>query len=595
MDFRRIFDIFAYQQARFPQKAALLGKEGLIWKSYSTQECLQTIHQLSAGLMDLGLKKGDKAALMALSGSPQWILTDIALLQIGVVTVSLHAASSQQELAYMLQDADVKYCFVANEELGHKIEKLMPQIPGMKGIYSVSNSTIWPGWQQLLKEPTSRHLEFLQAYKAAIHEDDLATIIYTSGSTGEPKGVMLSHKNIVSNIKATIAIVPMDYQHRVFSFLPLSHIFERMVTYTYICVGASLYFVEQQDRIMANLKEVRPHYFTAVPRFVEKLHDGILADARKRPAFASKLILWAVGVGERYQLRGALNPWYWLQLQVADWLVYPFWRRQLGGRVKGIIVGSAALQPKLGRLLSAAGMPVKEGYGLTETSPVVACNRFEPGGTRLGTVGIPIPGVAIKINPQEGEEDGEIWVKGPNVMLGYYNKPEATAAAFTEDGWFKTGDVGKIVHKRFLQITGRQKDIFKTSSGKYVAPQELESFFRASPFIEDLMVLGYQRPYVVGLILPDFSALEAWCKENKVHWTAPPYMIHNNKVIQFFNQHIREMNEKLPGYKVLRKFHLLHEPWTVAGGELTQTLKVKREILQQKFSKEIEALYGERE
>ncbi len=591
MDFRRLFDILPYQQARFPQKVALACKDGIQWEAYSTAECIAEVNRVSAGLMKLGLRRGDTVSIITHRGSPRWAFLDLGIQQIGAVPAPVHASCSAAELLFILNDAAIQYCIVENRELLEKVKALAPEAPALKGLFTLQPLPDAPGWKDLIAEPTPKHLEALQALRAVIHEDDLATIIYTSGTTGEPKGVMLSHRNIVSNIKATITVIPADYTKRAVSFLPLSHIFERMVTYTYMAVGASVYFAHRQDDILAFIREVRPHYFTAVPRFLEKAYDGILEQASQRPPLLRRFLQWAISVGELYKARGRFKPLYWIQLHLARLLVFRRWRRLLGGQTEGIMVGAAALQPRLARLFTAAGIPVKEGYGMTETSPVISVNRFSPGGTRFGTVGIPIPGLELRIDSPEGEEEGEILVKGPNVMLGYYKREEETAAAFTEDGWLRTGDIGKIVHRRFLQITGRRKEIFKTSGGRYIAPQEIENALRASPYIEECLALGFQRPYVAALILPNFIMLRNWCEENGIYWTAPQFMVHNHKVELFIAEEIARINQGMPGYKCIRNFHLLYEPWTAESGELTPTLKARREAIIEKFQKEVDALY----
>ena len=590
MDFRRLFDILPYQEARFPNQVALASKAGLRWETYSTEACIRESNRVSAGLMDLGLKRGDKVAIIAPGGSPQWLFLDYGMQQAGIIPVPIHAASSVEEVYYILQEAEVLYCVASNREQYERVMALKPRLPKLKGCFSISALPDAPSWEQLAVEPTPRHLEALQASRAAIHEDDLATIIYTSGTTGEPKGVMLSHKNLVSNIKGVMALIPADYTKRAVSFLPLSHIFERMVAYTYMAVGTSLYFVPADDRLADTIRELRPHYFTAVPRFLEKAYDNIHARINGSGVLFRKIGLWAITIGEHYKARHRFGWAYRLQLMLANVLVFHLWRRQLGGRVEGVFVGAAALQPRLGRLFSAAGVPVKEGYGLTETSPVIAFNRFEPGGTRFGTVGIPLPGLEVKIDAPQGE-DGEIIVRGPSVMMGYYQREAETRAVLDEAGWFRTGDVGRFVHKRFVQITGRKKDVFKTSSGKYVAPQEIETILKASPFVEDCLAIGFQRPFVAAFIIPNFNALQQRCEEQGIHWTAPPYMVHNHKVLKFMEQEIAGINEGLPSHKRIRCILLLPEAWTVEGGELTPTLKPRREVILDKLSKEVEALY----
>lgn len=593
MDFRRLFDILAYQSQRFPQRKALSIREGAGWQHYSTSDCEREAARISAGWLQLGLKRGDRVAILAERASPRWLLLDIGLMQAGFVPVPMHSSSSQEELRYILRDAAVKYVVAATREALERVLPLQGELPALQGFFCMQDLPDHPGWAQLLLEPAPAHQEQLQVLRAAIHEDDLATIVYTSGTAGEPKGVMLSHKNIVSNIKAILSLIPLGRRDRVISFLPPSHIFERMVNYTYLASGAAIYYSRQAEETRFLMRELRPHYFTAVPRLLERAYDEILERIGCLPLPLKWLGRWAVRIGEQYRLRHPGNLLYRFQLMLARLLVFWQWRKLLGGRIKGVVVGAAALQPRLARLFSAAGIPVREGYGMTETSPVIAFNRFEPGGTRFGTVGIPIPGLSLRIAAPPGEEEGEIQVKGPNIMMGYYNKPEATAAAMTGDGWLRTGDRGRIVHKRFLQITGREKDLFKTSNGKYIAPEEIEALLKATPYLEACLVVGSQQPFPVALVLPQFGLLEQWCKEEQVHWTAPQFMVHNHKVIAFLREEVTKVNADLPAYKQIGNIHLLHEAWTAEAGELTPTLKPRRELIVEKFQKEIDKLYEE--
>ena len=592
MDFRRLFDIFPYQQSKYPQKISLAQKKGLKWVSYSTKECIQQIESVSAGFLDLGLKKGDKIGIMTHIGSPEWNFLDMGALQIGLVVVPIHSSISQEHLEFILNQAAIKYCIVSNRELYERLVAAKDNAKGLKGIFTLEKLPDILGWENLVKVPTEKHLEAFQGLRAAIHEDDLATIIYTSGTTGDPKGVMLSHKNIVSNIKSTIALIPVTCDKRTFSFLPMSHIFERMVTYTYMAVGASLYYGNPREPLMESLQEVKPHYFSAVPRLLEKLHDGILEEATERSAFSRKIIQWAIRLGKRYKGRKAMPLGYYFKSIFADLLIFRRWRRELGGKLEGIVVGAAPLMPDLGRLFSAAGIEVREGYGLTETAPVISLNRFEPGGVRFGTVGIPIPGVEVRIDDPDEDGEGEVVVKGPNVMMGYYADEATTQAVLDEEGWFRTGDVGKFVHKRFLQITDRKKDIFKTSVGKYVAPMAIENHLKTSIYIEQAILIGYKRPYLTVLIYPSFSMLKAWCKDNNVHWTAPQYMVINPKVVQLFEEEMEQLNASLQSYQNVKKFHLFFRELAEETGELTATLKLRRPIIKERFAKEIEIMYA---
>lgn len=594
MDFRRLFDILPYQQARYPQKIALADRQGINWNYYSTQDCLTQINKVSAGLLHLGLKKGDKVGIMTTLGSPRWNFLDLGMQQIGVITVPIHASISNTDLVYILRETVMKFCVVANRELYNKLMSIKDEVPFLQKIYTLEKLPDVPGWEDLIKEPTARHYESFQTYKAAIHEDDLATIIYTSGTTGEPKGVMLSHKNIVSNIKAIIALTPINASKRSISFLPMSHIFERMATFTYMAAGTSIYYVSNRDKLDEVIKEIKPHFFAAVPRFLEKAYEQIIERSQAKGKLVARLVNWAIKLGKRFKGSKKMNLLYWIKLLFADVLVYRIWRKGLGGKVEGIMVGAAALNPELGRLFSAAGLEVREGYGLTETSPVVSFNRFEPGGVRFGTVGIPVPGVEIKIDNDTIDEEGvgEILVKGPNVMLGYFKKEEETKKVLEEGGWLRTGDVGTIINKHFLKITDRKKDIFKTSRGKYIAPQRLENQLRLSPYIEQVMILGHNRPYISALIVPCFPILQQWCEENGVHWTGPQFMVLNPKVKQLFEKEIEAINQLLLNHERVKKFHLLHQDWSEQEGELTPTLKIKRDIVKDHYKKEIENIYA---
>jgi long-chain acyl-CoA synthetase len=585
MDFHRLFDILPYQLAKYPQPVAAAHKEQGQWKKFSTQEAIGQIDRYSAAFLQLGLKKGDAAALICISGSATWNFLDLALQQVGVVVVPIHSNQAAAHIEYIFNDAEIKYCFADGEELFEKISGLKACLPGLREVFSFQ---YFQGPETLNDAQRAE----IQARKDEITEDDLATILYTSGTTGQPKGVELTHKNIVSNVKSVISVIPVNCDHTVLSFLPLSHIFERMVTYTYFAVGASLHYAERNDQLPQAYRDVRPHYFTAVPRLLEKVYEHIYAQTLKGPLFKRKIVRWSLRLGERYHLRRKPDFLYWLQLRVADLLVYRLWRKAMGGRIIGISVGAAALEEKLGRIFSAAGIAIREGYGLTETSPVLTFNRYEPGLNRFGTVGVPIPGVSVRIGEPDENGEGEIQAKGPNVMRGYYKLPEETRAAFTADGWFRTGDVGKIVEHRFIKITDRQKDIFKTSSGKFIAPKHLESKLQLSPYIDQCMVVGFRRPHVVALILPNFPLLQLWCVENKVHWTSPQFMVINPKVEKFFKTLVEEINADLPPHEKIRNFLLVHEDWTAETGQLTPTLKLIRSAIEKKFEKEIEKLYS---
>ncbi len=603
MNFSRLFEILEYQQHRYPQKIAAAGRRHGKWHTWTTAELIAERDQLSAGMLHLGLLPGDCVGIFTHCGSPEWIIADAAMLQIGIIPVPIHATARPDEIAHIAKDANLRACFVSNDEMWATIgaagvelkfvfwfsktigEKLIPP-----------KATQFIHWNELACEPDEHLAGKIKYYREGIREDQLATLLYTSGTTGLPKGVMLTHRNIISNVKSVLAIVPVGPDSITVSFLPLSHILERMVCYTYQAAGTPIWFADSMERLPKTLLEVRPHFFTAVPRVLERMHERLLEERNRSGRLKKKILDWAIALGERFPYAGgkAMPLDYRLKRWLADLLVFRHWRRRMGGRIRYIAVGAAALQPRLGRLFSAAGIDVREGYGLTETSPVIAFNRFEPGGVHFGTVGIPAPGVEVRIGGDLDEQgNGEVEVRGPNVTSGYLHLPEESAERFSPDGWFRTGDIGRFEHKRFLKITGRKSEIFKTTTGKFVAPGFVEQQLTGSTYISQAFVLGLNRPYVAALLVPDFHQLEAWCKANNVHWTAPQFMVLNPKVEKFFRQEIETINEQQLGtIEKVRSFHLLFEPWTPENGLLTPTLKLRRGTLAEKFAVEIEKMFS---
>ncbi|MCC6463251.1 MAG: long-chain fatty acid--CoA ligase [Saprospiraceae bacterium] len=591
MDFTRLFEILEYQNLRFPREIALAGREQDGWRRWSTAELLAERDRLSRGLLHRGLLPGERVGILSHCGSPWWSIADAALLQAGMVPVPIHATARPDEIAYILRDAQLRACFVSNADM---LAKLTASAALPETVIAFGDLEGAVPWQMLLEESANVPPETLAGLRATITPDTLATILYTSGTTGTPKGVMLTHANIVSNVKSVLTIVPVNPDVTALSYLPLSHIFERMVVYVYLAAGTPVWFADSVERLPETLRELRPHFFTAVPRILERSYERLL-ERRSRAGFLGKKILdWAMALGERYPFAGKhqMPVGYRLKLLLADVLVFRRWRRAMGGRVRGIAVGAAALQPRLGRLFSAAGIDVREGYGLTETSPVVSFNRFEPGGVHFGTVGIPAPGVEVRIADADAQGEGEIQVRGPNVMSGYWQLPEETAARFTPDGWLKTGDLGRFEFKRFLKVTGRKSEVFKTTTGKFVAPAFVEQQLLRSPYIDQCMALGLNQAFVGALIVPNFVQLEAWCRDNKVHWTAAPYMILNPKVEKLFRTEIEHLNEQHLGpIEQVRGFQLLAETWTPDNGLLTPTLKLRREAITERFASEIAAIF----
>jgi len=599
MDFNRLFEVLEYQQHRYPQTVAMAGRAHNQWQIWTTAGLLAERDRLSAGLLSSGLHEGHRVGILAHCGSPQWVMADAALLQLGMIPVPIHSTARPDEIKHITQDADLRACFVSNADMLAKLESAGVHVPMIfsfeeRASESAGSLSAIP-WPELACDPDEHLRGRIQYLREGIRPEHLATILYTSGTTGLPKGVMLSHANIISNVKAVLAIVPVGPGTTVVSFLPMSHIFERMVTYAYQAAGAPVWFAESVERLPKILPEVRPHFMTAVPRVLERMYERLQEERSKGGALRKKILDWAIALGERYPYSGgqAMPPDYYFKRLLADVLVFRQWRKRMGGRIRYIAVGAAALQPRLGRLFSAAGIEVREGYGLTETSPVVAFNRFEPGGVHFGTVGIPAPGVEVRISREQDEEgNGEIEVRGPNVMSGYLHLPEETAGRFTSDGWFRTGDVGRFVHKRFLKVTGRKSEIFKTTSGKFVAPAFVEQQLLRSPFISQCMVIGANKPFAGALIVPEFVVLENWCKENKVHWTSPQFMILNPKVAKLISQEIEAINEtRLGPVEKVRKFQLLYEPWTPENGLLTPTMKMRREIIAERYAAEVEKIF----
>jgi long-chain acyl-CoA synthetase len=588
-DYTRLFDLLPYQQANNPQEICFAEKVTengqKFYKGYTTQECINIINQLSKALLKLGVKPNDKIGLIS-NNRPQWNFVDMAAQQIGAINVPVYPTITESEYKFIFNDAEIVYCFVSDADLFAKIQSIKSDIPSLKGVFTFNEVEGATNWKTLLEDLSADDLKQIESIKTTIKPNDLATIIYTSGTTGNPKGVMLSHNNIISNIKSTLSIQQMMVAgKRSLSFLPLCHSFERMVVYTYMATGMSVYYAETLETIGENLKEVKPQFFTTVPRLLEKVYEKIMEKGNALEGFRKKLFFWSIDLGLRFELNKFQGISYTLQLTIARKLVFSKWKEALGGEVEAIVSGAAALNAKLGTLFTGAGIPIIEGYGLTETSPVLTSNRLDEADRKLGTIGIPIPGVEIKI-----AEDGEILAKGPNIMLGYYKRPDLTAEVIDKDGWFHSGDIG-VYDGKFLKITDRKKELFKTSGGKYVAPQPIENKMKESPLIEQVMVVGSERKFVSGLIVPSFINLEAWCKNNNVIFPGHEGVIRIPEVVQAIEKEVERINQDINHVEQIKKFTLLPVEWGVASGELTPTMKLKRKIILEKFSNEIEEMY----
>lgn len=591
-DFSRIFDILQYQKEKYPNPEALNAFSSNKWQPVSIQEIQDRVDAIACWFINNGYTKGEKIILVPIMGSPEWMILDYACQQLGLITVPVHPTSRSEEIEVILTETEAKFCITADEGLYNKFISLAEDRRMNILIHHLEPDKEGYFQPTQLTKALPEELDALNKIKKDITEDDILTILYTSGSSGTPKGVVLTHRNVVHNIKAILSLIPLEPGQRVISFLPFSHIFERATCYTYMAFGVSLYFSHDKESFTHDFKTVQPEFCTCVPRVLEKMYDFMQALSLDKNIFKRNLIKWAMAVGKNYEYSGRLRPLYSTKLFIARLLVLRQWRNMLGGKINYMVVGAASLRPEIGRLFSAAGIQVVEGYGMTETAPLITMNRFEPGLNRYGTVGLTIPGIDVRIDEPNEEQEGEILVKGPNVMQGYFKKPSLTKEAFTEDGWFRTGDIGTFVHQRFLKITDRKKDIFKTSAGKYIAPLPLQNHFAQSPFIQRCLIIGFQRPFVTALIVPHFPMVEAWCATENIHWTSPQFMVHNIKVRAKFQSEVDLLNEELPNFQRVRNFVLCHEEWTIESGEITNTLKPVRHLLVEHYMAEIEKMYG---
>ena len=606
----RLFEIVDYQSDNFPQKKAIGGKKDDKWRFYSTQEVKDTANKVSLGLLKLGIKPGDKIATITYKNRPEWCIIDLAVQQIGAILVPVYPTISASEYEYIFNDASVKLAFVGTGDLIDKVKTAYINVNTLEGVYTFDEQNGEKYWEEVFAEGD---LSEVEALKAAVKPNDLVTLIYTSGTTGNPKGVMLSHNNIISNIQAVYDLIPLTAGDRALSFLPLCHIFERMIYYTYMAFGVNIVFTGTDNLGGDNgdLRTLQPHFFTTVPRLLEKVYEKIYNKGLQLTGAKKKLFFWALSLTEDYTFQKKYSGLDKLKMSIADKLIFSKWREALGGQVKGIVTGAAACPRKMAQVFSAAGIPIREGYGLTETSPVLTVNRFPNEGAMLGTVGIPIDNVTIKIDASDTEYDfrpgeGEIIAKGPNIMMGYYNKPDKTAEVIDENGWFHTGDIGTFVgpDKKFLKITDRKKELFKTSGGKYVAPNPIEGTFKGDFLIEQMAVIGEKRKFVSALFVPSPDALKDWCDKNGVECTLTehahnpalkvisPETLENQKVIDKFQELCDHYNKDFSKIEKIKKFALLHEPWDVSTGELTPTMKLKRRVIDKKYHDVIESIYA---
>jgi long-chain acyl-CoA synthetase len=592
MECKRLFDCIEHQLQQFPKQDMLAAKENGVWRKYATKEIAQTVNEVSAGLLNLGLSANDftpegSDKIAIISGNrPEWLMTDMAAQQIGVIWVPVYPTTNPLELVFILNDAAVKYMFVSNFELYQKVMSIKDQVPCLKEIFTFDHIEGAKHWSELRINDTSA-LEKVEAIKKTIPVEQVATFIYTSGTTGTPKGVMLTHKSVYFNAFSGKASFPFPDapEQKVLSFLPLNHIFEKVASYIYMFSGMSIYYAESLDTIGENLLEIKPDGFSTVPRLLEKVFEKIMIKGEQLSGIKRNLFYWAVALGEKYDNIVPGSWWYRTQLKMANKIIFSKWREGLGGNVKFIVTGGAACQVKLLRIFNAAQIPVFEGYGPTENSPIISINLNRPGGSKYGTVGHVIQGVELKL-----QSDGEICVAGPSVMKGYYKRPDLTAETII-DGWLHTGDIGELIDGKYLKITDRKKELFKTSGGKYVAPQPIENKMKESPFIEQIVLIGDNKKFVSALIVPGFSKLKEWAKQHGIEFKSNEYIAQHPMVNALISDEVEVYNRFFNQVEQVKKFTLLPREFTIDKAELTPKLSVRRKNVLENFAKEVEEMY----
>ena len=589
MELKRLFDFPYYQLEKYARPDALVTKVNGDWKQTSTQSFIEQAQAISKGLMELGVVANDKIAIICTVNRTEWNIMDIGIMQTGAQDVPIYPTISEDEYAYVLNHSESKYVFVSDKEVYDKVMIIKDQVPSLLGVYSFDDIAGCKNWMDVQNLGTASNLQAeLLGRMAGIKEDDLATLIYTSGTTGRPKGVMLSHKNIASNAINSEKRLPIELgQCKALSFLPVCHIYERMLQYLYIYTGSGIYFAESLETISDNLKEIKPEVMSAVPRLLEKVYDKIIAKGADLTGVKKKLFFWAVELGLEWQPYGANGWWYEKKLSIAKKIIFSKWQEALGGNLKAIASGSAALQPRLARVFNAAGVPVMEGYGLTETSPVISVNDMRNGGFRIGSVGKMLDHTDVKI-----AADGEIMINGPQRMIGYYKDEEKTNEVIDKDGYFHTGDIGEIDADGFLRITDRKKEMFKTSGGKYIAPQLIENTMKQSRFIEQIMVVGDGEKMPAAFIQPNFEFLKDWAKIKKIKFSSVEELCANPIVLERFQEEINTYNAKFGNWERIKRFEITPEVWSIENEQLTPTLKLKRKNIKARYLSLYDKIYG---
>ncbi len=588
MNITRTFDLLDRYKELYPMEDALAGKENGQWVKYSTDDYINYANWVSYGLLALGFKKGDKVATIS-NNRPEWNFVDMGLAQIGVIHVPIYPTISSEEYDYILKHSEVKAIIISSKLIWNKISDIVEKVDSIKSVYAFNDFEELPSWKIIVdegKKNEDKYKDEVVKIKSGIDKSEMVTLIYTSGTTGNSKGVMLSHNNVVTNAISTSKAHSLGYGHRTLSFLPLCHVYERMMNYHFQYKGISIYYAENLGTITTDIKDVKPHIFNTVPRLLEKVYDGIIGKGRNLKGIKKQIFFWAVNLGLRYKLKAKHRLLYHVKLKIARKLIFSKWKEALGGEDLLIVSGGAALQERLAKIFWAAGMSVIEGYGLTETAPVIAVNFHTPLRCKFGTVGPILENVEVKI-----ADDGEILSKGPNTMLGYYKSPELTKEAIDEDGYFHTGDIGFVDDEGFLKITDRKKEMFKTSGGKYIAPQVIENKLKESFFIEQLMVIGENEKFASALISPNFKFLHDWCSIHKVQYRDNKDLVNTPEVIARYQKEVNKYNQQLGETEKIKRFRLVCEEWSPQTGELSPTQKLKRSVVYNKYQDIIAEIY----
>ncbi len=588
-DVKRTFDILERYLSEFPRKDALGGKTNGNWYTYSTAEYVEKSHQFAMGMLALGLKRGDKVATVT-TNRPEWNFADMGLAMAGLVHVPIYPTISDEEYRYILEHAEVRYLIVGDKKLYEKLKPIADELDTIDEIYGFEEINGCTYYEEILKLGKKRSSELapkLEEIKASILPDEVATLIYTSGTTGVPKGVMLTHENLVSNFVAHAKMHHLGKDHHVISFLPLCHVYERSVNYHFQYKGMGIYYVGNLGQIVSAIREIKPHMFNSVPRLLERVYDGFVSKGKELTGIKKSIYFWALSLTRHFEYNKKYNLFLKLRIKIADKLVYSKWREALGNNIIYVVSGGAALQPRIARVLGMAGMYTLEGYGLTETSPVIAVSNPDTGEMKIGTVGPVLEGVEVKI-----AEDGEILCKGPSVMKGYYKAPELTAEVIDEDGWFHTGDIGLLDEGKYLKITDRKKEMFKMSGGKYIAPQMIENKLKESFFIEQAMVVGENEKFASALISPNFEYLHDWCSQHKIHFRDNEELVQIKEVVAQYLKEVELINKTLGQHEEIKRFRLVCEEWSSQSGELSPTLKLKRNFIAKKYKHIIDDIYA---